>query len=63
MFNNSHKLSECISEQNLKGKLKVLRGDQLTKSHLSEPNELVFVRSSTRYDQEMSKDLVDRSNP
>ena len=58
------KLSQCISEQIPNQKQKMLVADQFTDIlSNTKPKELDFVRSSTGYNHEMTKDWVDIANP
>ncbi|GKB43750.1 hypothetical protein Tco_0888692, partial [Tanacetum coccineum] len=64
---SSKKVSQCISEQILHQKKKVLGGELFTESSSKmNENENIFVPASMGYDQEMvpkTKDWVERLNP
>ncbi|GJS20772.1 retrovirus-related pol polyprotein from transposon TNT 1-94 [Tanacetum coccineum] len=63
---SSKKVSQCISEQILSQKKKILRGELLTESSSKKDvNENLFIPASMVYDHEMvskSKDWVERHN-
>ncbi|GJW16877.1 hypothetical protein Tco_0024313 [Tanacetum coccineum] len=66
-LNSSNKVSQCISEQILNQKKKILGGEQLTESSSkNDGKKNPFIPASLDYDHEMvpkSKDWVERLNP